>query len=139
MFLCFKLETIVSSALIHSTLLSSWLYFQQRKSPEFWTTKWSKEGAWFHSFGIFSYNLQGYLNAKLYHVWFVVWWIDLFFYVWKVIDSLLFKITNKESIFLRWFIFSSIFRQNLANFIFLCLRPHENMYYQVTEYPDIFY
>ena len=63
MFLCFKLETIVSSALIHSTLLSSWLLsqvwnikthnlfiFQQRKSPEFWTTKWSKEGTWFHSF-----------------------------------------------------------------------------------------
>ena len=28
MFLCFKLETIVSSALIHSTLLSSWLLSQ---------------------------------------------------------------------------------------------------------------
>ena len=59
----FKLETIVSSSLIPSTLLSSWvlsqvwniksttsLYFQQRKSPEFWTTKWSKDGTWFHSF-----------------------------------------------------------------------------------------
>ena len=26
------------------------VYFQQRKSPEFWTTKWSKEGTSFHSF-----------------------------------------------------------------------------------------
>ena len=26
------------------------LYIQQRKSPEFWNTKWSKEGTWFHSF-----------------------------------------------------------------------------------------
>ena len=36
--------------IIHSTQ-PTYLYFQQRKSPEFWATKWSKEGTWFHSFG----------------------------------------------------------------------------------------
>ena len=66
MFLCFKLAPIVCSALIHSTLLSSWpleqvwnikthnlFIFSTEKSPEFWTTKWSKEGTWFHSFDFF--------------------------------------------------------------------------------------
>ena len=27
------------------------LYIQQRKSPEFWNTKWFKEGTWLYSFG----------------------------------------------------------------------------------------
>ena len=27
------------------------IYFQQNKFPKFWTTKWSKERTWLHSFG----------------------------------------------------------------------------------------
>ena len=40
------------------------LYIQQRKSPEFWNTKWSKEGTRFHSFGKIIYFLQIPHRAK---------------------------------------------------------------------------
>jgi hypothetical protein len=64
-FSCFKLETIVSYWEEYCESMQSWLlsevwniktpnlYFQQRKSPEFWTTKLSKEGTWFHSFAYY--------------------------------------------------------------------------------------
>ena len=57
------------------------LYIQQRKSPEFWNTKWSKEGTWFHSFGSEWSNKQ--LNwittnypftYELYRFWFWFGW-----------------------------------------------------------------
>ena len=34
------------------------LYIQQRKSPEFWNTKWSKEGTWLYSFGFGTFCWQ---------------------------------------------------------------------------------
>ena len=75
MFLCFKLAPIVCSALIHSTLLSSWLLeqvwnkkthnlfiFSTEKIPKFWTTKWSKERTWLHSFAY----LGNYSGVRLF-------------------------------------------------------------------------
>ena len=41
------------------------LYIQQRKSPEFWNTKWSKEGTWFHSFDT---DITTYYASSMYYV-----------------------------------------------------------------------
>ena len=73
-------------------------YFQQRKSPEFWIIKWSKEGAWFHSFGIatlnsensqfhFEYFDQTILRKSRYNITWSHQEISLFF-LWKDSASL---------------------------------------------------
>ena len=43
------------------------LYIQQRKFPEFWNTKWSKEGTWFHSFGFHSFVVR-YITLEYFRI-----------------------------------------------------------------------
>ena len=72
LFLCFKLETKVSSALIHSTLLSSWLLSEQQNTQPIYIFNRVrvlhldrlKEGTWLHSFGKCKYLSLGCLNSK---------------------------------------------------------------------------